>query len=429
VSTVATRLEAALDRATLAEHTDPHDERTWPLVAPASDDEWRAFVDLAAREGWSVLPLGRGTKLGWTRTARHVDVVCSTRRTTGVVAHEPTDGTLTVRAGTTLGALEEAVHAGGHALVPDVPRSGSGARDEPTPDEPTIGGVVASAHSGWDRLRHGPVRDQVLGSRLLLGDGTIARSGGRLVKNVTGYDLHRLHTGSFGTLGVLLDISLRLTPRPERTSWHEARAGSAAQAFVLAGRLRSLPLSATAIALRGDEHGWRVGVHLAGGARTLAAEAKGVDDALGPDAVTTDGPTALERIEFWRESERDGGWPDLFVTTRPSSCESVLARARASAAEHGLTLRALAHPALATLALHACGDDDARDDWLTSFVPALRAEIEPRGGRAFLRRASPRVQRELEPFGEPPGLDLMRTLRERFDPTSRFAAGRLHREL
>ena len=106
-----------------------------------------------------------------------------------------------------MAALAETVHAGGHHLTPDVPR----------PAESTLGGVVAAGQSGHDRVRYGPVRHHVLGVEVALADGSVVRSGGRLVKNVTGFDLHRLHCGAEGSLGILLGASMRLFPRPERT--------------------------------------------------------------------------------------------------------------------------------------------------------------------------------------------------------------------
>lgn len=414
-------LERALDAESLATVADPFDGRTVPLVAPASNDEWQTLAELAGTQGWRLLPLGHGTKLDWTRPPERTDLVCTSRRTRGLVSYEPGEGTVSVRAGTPWNELERAVAEGGHALLPDVARgSGPG---------PTVGGVVAAGQSGWDRLRHGPVRDHVLGTRVLTGSGQIAKSGGRLVKNVTGYDLHRLHTGSFGTLGVLLEVSLRLAPAPERTVWCERRCEGRGPAFALVAPLRALPITPTAIALRGDQNGWRVGIHLGGSERVVAAERGRALAVLGDDTAAVDGQAARERLAHWRECELLEGWPDLFVTLRPSASEATLARIEAAARAHDLLLRVLVHPCVATLAVHVSGPDDARDAWLLALVPELRRALEPRGGRVFLRRASAPVRARLEPFGDPTGLALMRSLRERLDPTRLFASGRLFREL
>ena len=423
MSSPTERLESTLDRKALATLQDPNGAGSWPLVVPASDDEWQDFIQLARAERWRILPLGHATKLGWTRSPDHVDVYCSTARTTGVVAHEPADGTITVRAGTSMTELERIVTTGGHSLVPDVPRGldeGSG---------PTIGGVVAAGQSGWDRLRHGPVRHQVLGTTILSGSGERSRSGGALVKNVTGYDLHRLHAGSFGTLGILLEISLRLVPAPEESVWCEQRCPSAGSAFATAAVLRALSVTPTAIAVHGDGQGWRLGVHLAGSQRAVAAERDRVVTALGGGTAELSGTAALERSAQWRESETSGGWPDLFVTVQPSDCEAALDGLTQSAARADLELRVLAHPGVATVAIHAEGSEEARDDWLIENVPELRRSLESRGGRAFLRRATPRVLTAVEPFGAPVGLGLMRTLRSQLDPEARFATGRLSAEL
>jgi len=141
------------------------------------------------------------------------DWILSTRRLVGIVAYEPGDGTLTARAGTTFAALDEATERGGHVVTPDVAY----------PARATLGGAVGEGRSGFDRLRYGPTRHHVLGVRALLADGTFAKSGGQLVKNVTGYDLHRLYCGSRGSLCALVEVSLRLFPR--HSSFAAGRSG------------------------------------------------------------------------------------------------------------------------------------------------------------------------------------------------------------
>lgn len=177
-----------------------------PLAAPRSEEEWSEVLRLAGREGWACLVVGRGSKPGWTRPPKRVDLVLSTRGYAGVVAYEPGDGTVTARAGSTMDEIAREVRAGGHHLTPDVPRPGAS----------TLGGVVAAGQSGLDRLRFGPVRHNVLGMRVALADGSIAKTGGRLVKNVTGYDLPRLAAGSLGSLGVITQVCLKLWPKGAR---------------------------------------------------------------------------------------------------------------------------------------------------------------------------------------------------------------------
>jgi glycolate oxidase FAD binding subunit len=177
-----------------------------PLVAPDSVEELVEAVCAAARDGRTVVPVGTGQH---SFPLPGADLLLSTRNLAGIVSHEPEDGTISARAGTLMSDLREAARAGGHFLTPDVP----------APEQRTLGGVLAEGRSGLDRLRFGPARDHVLGMRVLLADGSVVRSGGQLVKNVTGFDLHRLYCGSYGTLCIVLEAALRLFPEPEQEAF------------------------------------------------------------------------------------------------------------------------------------------------------------------------------------------------------------------
>jgi glycolate oxidase FAD binding subunit len=126
----------------------------------------------------------------------------------GIVTHEPAEMTITCGAGTTLAALDEALAASGQMVPFDHPGGGA-----------TVGGVLAVGRSGIRRLRYGPVRDLLLAARVVMADGTVVTAGGPTVKNVSGYDLHRLHVGALGTLGFFAEVTLRCLPRPPHSKW------------------------------------------------------------------------------------------------------------------------------------------------------------------------------------------------------------------
>lgn len=127
----------------------------------------------------------------------------STGLMTGIVDYQPDDLTVVVRCGTTLGELDETLQEAGHSAV--LPESSPGR---------TIGGIIASGASGYRRLRYGPTRDRVIGIKFVTGYGEVVNAGGQLVKNVTGYDIPRLMTGSCGALGFVAEVSLKLWPVP-----------------------------------------------------------------------------------------------------------------------------------------------------------------------------------------------------------------------
>ena len=174
------------------------------VVLPASVQEMQGVLQFAAKQGLSVMPAGAGTKLGIGNLPEKVDIVLATTHLNRVVEYEPADLTVTVEAGIRLADLqtELAKHRQYLAMNP------------PYANRCTIGGIVATNTSGPIRLRHGTARNQVLGLRVVRADGTVVKSGGKVVKNVAGYDLNKLYIGAFGTLGVITEVTLKLSPIP-----------------------------------------------------------------------------------------------------------------------------------------------------------------------------------------------------------------------
>ncbi len=175
------------------------------VVLPASTHEIQEVLGYAAEGGLSVIPAGSGTKLGVGNPPEQVDLVLSTSRLDQVLEYEPADLTVTVEAGIRLATLQEGLAKHGQYL----------SLDPPYADRCTIGGMTATNASGPSRLRYGSTRDLVLGMRVVQSSGTVVKSGGKVVKNVAGYDLSKLYLGSFGTLGVIAEVSLKLQPLPE----------------------------------------------------------------------------------------------------------------------------------------------------------------------------------------------------------------------
>ncbi len=177
------------------------------VVRPASTEQTSAVLAAAAQHGLTVVARGAGTKLRWGAPPEQVDVVLDTTRMDAIVEHAAGDLICVVGAGRTLASLQQELGRAGQRLGIDSPRSG------------TVGGAVATATTGPTRLHHGAVRDLVIGMTLVRADGVVAHSGGKVVKNVAGYDLGKLLTGSFGTLGVITQVAFRLHPVPAARRW------------------------------------------------------------------------------------------------------------------------------------------------------------------------------------------------------------------
>ena len=175
------------------------------VVLPASVHEIQEVLGYAADSGLSVIPAGSGTKLGVGNPPERVDLILSTSRLDQVLEYEPADLTVTVEAGIRLAVLQAKLAEHGQYF----------SLDPPYADRCTIGGITATNASGPSRFRFGSARDLVLGMRVVQSSGTVVKSGGKVVKNVAGYDLNKLYLGSFGTLGVITEVSLKLQPLPE----------------------------------------------------------------------------------------------------------------------------------------------------------------------------------------------------------------------
>ncbi len=152
---------------------------------------------------------GAGTAADWAGRLDHVDTVLDTTALVGVIQHNPGDMTVSLRAGTPLRALADELAAHGQYVAFDAARIADGA---------TVGGLIATGDAGPGALVHGSLRDLVIGVTVVLADGTVARSGGHVIKNVAGYDLAKLLHGSYGTLAVLAEVVLRLHPVPKSSA-------------------------------------------------------------------------------------------------------------------------------------------------------------------------------------------------------------------
>jgi len=212
------------------------------LVAPATESEVAAVLRYANEQGLCVLPQGNSTKADWGNSPSRTDIVLSTKRMNRILEHPWADLTVTAEAGCTIGNLQSALAQHGQRL----------AIDPLWPERTTIGGLISTNDSGSLRLRFGSVRDLIIGVTLALADGTLASSGGNVVKNVAGYDLPKLVTGALGTLGVITRAVFRLHPLPQnrRTLTNVCSDINHAQRLLL--QIQDSKFAHTALQLRTD---------------------------------------------------------------------------------------------------------------------------------------------------------------------------------
>jgi glycolate oxidase FAD binding subunit len=341
--------------------------------------------------GGSVRPRGGGTKWNWGSPVPEPAVVLSTAGMAQIVEHNVGDLTAVLGAGVRLADAQSVFAEAGQMLALD-----------PLLGAATIGGVVATGDSGPLRHRYGAPRDLLLGMTVALSDGSVARSGGKVIKNVAGYDLGKLFAGSFGTLGTIAEVVVRLHPRPAQSATVLARGDDPAALARVAHQLSAAPLE-----LEAFDVAWSAGEGLllarVSGVAT-AARAERIAELAGGLDVSVTG----DADDLWAaQRERQRGEIVLRVSALPGALDRVLA-----AAER----RGAALVGRAGIGVH----------WLrasTESVLDLRRDLAP--FPCVLQDAPAALRAEIDPWDvdDPALLALSRRVKERFDPAGTCSPG------
>jgi len=368
------------------------------VFVPESMDELREMV--RASDGLTLVPAGGRTRLelGAAPEGRF-GVLDLTRALEGSIEHEADDLTVQAPATATIGEINAVLARRGQWLP----------LDPPLAERATIGGVLAVGAGGPLRARFGLPRDFLLGATTLRADGELVKAGGRVVKNVTGYDLLRLWCGSLGTLGVFTSVALRVYPRQE-TVRLVADVEEMERAIALPTTLYLADVRAEIADVRATGQGWRVfaqvPVAAAGLARSLLGQSR-----------------AVEEDEEYRAC-RDSGWRDedaitVRVETTTERVAAVLAMLGGVAAS-GLVARPVAGAVTASWRDGAISAADA-----VALLVRLRSVVGPEGGSAVVERMPDAWRGTVDPWGpEPAAVGLMRAVKAQYDPEGRFNRGR-----
>lgn len=379
------------------------------IVEPAAPSEVAQVLVAANRSGLSVIPRGGGTKLHWGNPPRAADLILSLRRLDQVLEHAWGDMTATVEAGCTIATLQQTLAKRGQRL----------ALDPLWPDDATVGGVLATADSGPLRAAFGPPRDLVLGVTVALADGTLARSGGKVVKNVAGYDLPKLFTGSFGTLGVITQATFRLHPLPGATRDLAFTLPPGSIGRFIAAMSESALLIAGAQIRASDDAPLTACVRIESLPDAIDSKAERVVRAvIGAGGETTD----VDPSE-WSHREQ------LFDEAGTISVVCKLGLLPATISELPEFLKGKTESrwqfVMQTYGVGLMRLDAASHDDLVTAVSQLRSEIRSFGGSLAVLKCAPEVKPRIEVWGEPgDSLPLMRRVKHQFDPADTLNAGR-----
>ena len=363
------------------------------VARPASVEELADALRTGA-EHKSVRVRGSRSKWSWGGAGADPDLVLDTTGLDRVVEHAAGDLIVTSQAGVRLADLQDQLASSGQRL----------ALDPPEPDA-TIGGVVATAASGPRRLRYGTPRDLLIGITVVLADGTVARSGGKVVKNVAGYDLGKLFTGSFGTLGVIAECTFRLHPL---AAARRVVTVETTEPGPLVRELLRSPLEPSA--LEWDS----AALH------TLFETVEPAADAQAQALITLAGGGVVSDrlpVGFGARPWQDGDVA-LKLTHRLSSLTAVLdvVRRRLEGA------RIAAHAGSGVVQIGWRPDADNAD--LASVVEDLRRDAAEHDGTLVVVDAAPDVKANLDVWGPVRGLEVMRRIKAQFDPGGRMSPGR-----
>ena len=366
-------------------------------ISPANTEQIAAILSHANKNSIAVAPYGGGTKQSWGNAIQPT-LTLRTHRLNTVREHTWEDMTCTVEAGCVWSAMQSSL-AKHRQYV---------ALDPLWPDRATVGGIVATNDSGCLRLRYGSLRDLIIGMTIVLADGTIARSGGKVVKNVAGYDLHKLMTGAFGTLGIITEVTFRLhsIPRHERSFTISSRDVEPLGQLLM--KLLDSSLSTQSLQLRSDDGGFHLDLRLA----TLPEVIRDQSSTLTRFAQSVSLEALSADADIWNSRQQHFDQTEKFVV-KATMLPSDIARFTAAIRELG-----------GTSVTQAIGIMTASIPVSSSnqLVP-LREKLEAtRGSLVILHQPIP-IDASLSstPLDT---LPLMRELKHRFDPNRILNPGR-----
>lgn len=378
------------------------------LVArPASTEEVAEVLRAAAAHGLAVVPRGRGTKMTWGRPPLLADVVVDLSRLDQVLDHAAGDLVVEAQAGTLLADLQAAVGRSRQRL----------AVDEPVPGA-SVGGTLATATSGPGRLAHGTLRDLLIGVTVVRADGVVARAGGRVVKNVAGYDIGKLVVGSFGTLAVVTEALFRLHPVPAARRFVSVPVSDPAEAHEITQAVVHSQLVPGALELDWTDGG-TLTVLLEGVPDGVAGRVRAALELLGPSATESESaPDTWGRYPWPPDAGGDDRQVAMKLTFALSGLPEVLSVA--AAVDLPVDLRGSAGVGV----LYAALPRSTAVPAAAAAIGALRGVCARHGGALVVLDAPAAVKEAGDTWGPVPGLDLMRRVKDRFDPDHRLAPGR-----
>lgn len=381
------------------------------VVKPGSVEEISSVMKLAHEEGLAVAPRGSGTKMHLGAPPRELDLVVSTERMKDIIEYVPGDQVVRVQAGMKLADLQKKLGKSNQMLAID-----------PLEQETTIGGLIATNASGPRRYSSGTVRDLIIGVRVVLADGTVAKAGSKVVKNVAGYDLSKLFTGSLGTLGIIAEANFRLHPIRDVSRTVIAKIeGGPAEIHAAADAVVRTQAEPTAIELRYGENEKLISVLAESIEGGIEAKVQTISNVLGAHG-TVRNPQDGDQLGYALPETREDD-ALLKISAPPAELAAVLDSVLGAAERGGLN-----HPKMTghagtgvTFVSLSGGDIGAKAET----VDELREIWGRRGGSVVLLEAPRELKEKVGVWGAPrDDIGLMGRVKDKFDSRGLMNPGR-----
>ena len=375
-------------------------------IAANDAEQISKILRFANSNGISVTPHGSGTKQSWGN-AVEAGVRLDLCRMNKLREHPWQDMTCTVQAGCTWAAMQSELARHGQMV----------ALDPLWPERATIGGIVASNDSGSMRLKYGGLRDLIIGMTVVLADGTIAKTGGKVVKNVAGYDLHKLMTGSFGTLGVVAEVNFRLHPLETNSQTYTAFASDPIQFGRPLRALLDSQLTPSSVQLRLRAQDCEMDVRVAAPSECMAEHLAKLQKILGDMELKASDDSVWQAR---RELHDTAGALVLKISTLPSDLCLLASELQDWAAKKEMSVAFAAQAnGLVTVALKPLSEA------ATSLIEHLRERLRQSGGSVIAQQVPTPMRGSIDPWGcESNALPLMKEIKRRFDPNRILNPGR-----
>ncbi len=398
-------------------------------VAPGTPEEVAAVMRLAHEHELRVTPIGGGTQMAIGNPPAAIDLRLDLRRLDRIEYYDPGDLTISLQAGTTVAEVRRRI--GEHRQMLPL--------DPPAADNATVGGTLASATQGPMRHAHGGVRDFCIGIQFVTADGKLAKGGGRVVKNVAGYDMMKLLIGSFGTLGVIVGANFKVFPRPPQTREFIAEFGSLEQAVAFRDRVLGSPLTPMCLEIvspRAAEYlphigasvPWRIVVRAGGSDAVLARYRSGLGSAVAREVQGADEEDDWRRLADFEETvlARHHNAMVVRVGLPISAVAAALVAAERAATDHNFLCAAVGRAGIASLvvAFIPIAVDPPSAMQYANAVSQFRGAL-PEGAPAIVTRCPLEAKPRFDLWGAPTSdLAVMRAVKQALDPKDILNRGR-----